>query len=134
MAVISSGWAAGDVSLAAYIQSRLHDVGSDNEFTTPLGAVMSFLFVTYLVGFYVLNLLMSMVRDYYVVNQKNLIELFVLIGGAFFTVAGLVTMISTFIPRNSFAWNPEPDTLDIEPPMHHSPYSKSEEVLTKDSE
>ena len=134
MAVISSGWAAGDVSLAAYIQSRLHDVGSENEFTTPLGAVMSFLFVTYLVGFYVLNLLMSMVRDYYVVNQKNLIELFVLIGGAFFTVAGLVTMISTFIPRNSFAWNPEPDTLDIEPPMHHSSYSKSEEVLTKDSE
>jgi len=45
---ISFGWAAGDVSLAAYIQASL---AREGEATTSgistLGAVMSFLYVTY---------------------------------------------------------------------------------------
>ena len=44
---ISYGWAAGDVSLAAYIQSSLARVESKSRGISALGAVMSFLYVTY---------------------------------------------------------------------------------------
>jgi MFS family permease len=114
MAIISSGWAAGDVSLAAYVQSRLNDYASIDKYTTPLGAVMSFLYVTYLVAFYVLNLLMSLLRDDYDKNGKSKTELFMIIGGGFMTISGVIVMISTFIPRGSFAWNPDPDTVEFD--------------------
>lgn len=44
---ISFGWAAGDVSLAAYIQSSLARVESRTVGVSALGAVMSFLYVLY---------------------------------------------------------------------------------------
>ena len=44
---ISFGWAAGDVSLAAYIQSSLARVESKTTGVSALGAVMSFLYVLY---------------------------------------------------------------------------------------
>ena len=111
MTIISSGWAAGDVTLSAYVQSRLYDYANIDEFTSPLGAVMSFLYVIYLVCFYFLNLTMSIIRDDYVKNNKNLVELFVLIGGVFLTICGFITFISTFIPRGSFSINPDPDLV-----------------------
>jgi hypothetical protein len=44
---ISFGWAAGDVSLAAYIQSSVARVESKVAGVSALGAVMSFLYVLY---------------------------------------------------------------------------------------
>ena len=45
---VSFGWAAGDVSLAAYIQASLARGGDDTKAgISTLGAVMSFLYVTY---------------------------------------------------------------------------------------
>jgi hypothetical protein len=44
---ISFGWAAGDVSLAAHIQSSLARVESKTTGVSALGAVMSFLYVLY---------------------------------------------------------------------------------------
>jgi len=44
---ISFGWAAGDVSLAAYIQSSVARVESKVTGVSALGAVMSFLYVLY---------------------------------------------------------------------------------------
>lgn len=46
---ISFGWAAGDVSLAAYIQASLARLEKDTKDVSALGAVMSFLYCTYIV-------------------------------------------------------------------------------------
>ncbi|KAI9205663.1 uncharacterized protein BJ171DRAFT_422843 [Polychytrium aggregatum] len=113
MATISFGWAAGDVSLAAFVQSRLEDYANIDKYTSPLSAVMSFLYVAYLLAFYILNLLMGTVRDDFVLNNKSLRDLFIYIGGVFMTLAGIVIVASTFIPRGSFAMNPDPDTVEF---------------------
>ena len=44
---ISFGWAAGDVSLAAYIQASLARVEAKTVGVSALGAVMAFLYVVY---------------------------------------------------------------------------------------
>lgn len=46
---ISFSWAAGDVSLAAYIQSTLTAMNIKSKDVSPLGAVMAFLFSSYVV-------------------------------------------------------------------------------------
>lgn len=48
---ISFGWAAGDVSLAAYIQASLARIEGDYKNVSALGAVMAFLYVTYIVTY-----------------------------------------------------------------------------------
>ena len=103
--LISLGWAAGDVSLAAYIQSHLDKNNKKlyNKYTTPLGAIMSFLYVLYLIVFYGINRGMSVVRD----NSTDFKLLYILIGGVFFSVCSIVIFISTFIPKGSLAINPE---------------------------
>jgi hypothetical protein len=113
MAVISFGWASGDVSLAAYIQSRLHDYEDIDEQTSPLAAVMSFLYVTYLLGYQVSNVAMGAAFSELRKNMDVKVA-FLYIGGVFMTVCGVITFISTFIPRGAFAWNPVPDQLYFE--------------------
>ena len=46
---ISFGWAAGDVSLAAYIQAALTREEKEDDDISNLGAVMSFLYASYIV-------------------------------------------------------------------------------------
>ena len=46
---ISFGWAAGDVSLAAYIQASLARKESEHKDVSALGAVMAFLYSRYIV-------------------------------------------------------------------------------------
>ncbi|KAF7502639.1 hypothetical protein GJ744_005414 [Endocarpon pusillum] len=46
---VSFGWAAGDVSLAAYIQASLARKESERKDVSALGAVMAFLYSTYIV-------------------------------------------------------------------------------------
>ncbi len=46
---ISFGWAAGDVSIAAYIQASLARVESKTKNVSALSAVMAFLYSTYIV-------------------------------------------------------------------------------------
>lgn len=52
---ISFGWAAGDVSLAAYIQASLARKETEYQDVSALGAVMSVLYVTYIVLYAILN-------------------------------------------------------------------------------
>ncbi|KAI8892048.1 major facilitator superfamily domain-containing protein [Globomyces pollinis-pini] len=109
MSLISFGWAAGDISLAAYVQSRLEDYKQIDKFTTPLGAVMSFLYVVYLVVFYCLNTLMSSIARNW--GKDNRQTLWIIAGGGFMSICGVIVMVSTFIPRGAFAWNPNPDVV-----------------------
>lgn len=116
MALISSGWAAGDVSLAAYIQTQLADTEDTNEHTSPLGAVMSFLYVLFLVGFFFLNLGMGYVRDDYIHQGKSIQELFIYTAGVFLSACGFIVFISTFIPKGAFACNPKESDSMLDDP------------------
>ncbi|KAJ3091267.1 hypothetical protein HDU96_003107 [Phlyctochytrium bullatum] len=109
MSIISFGWAAGDISLAAYVQSRLAKLEMVDKYTSPLGAVMSFLYVSYLVTFTVLNISMGRVSDAWPKDRSK--EMYIWVGGVFMTLCGVIVFISTFIPRGAFAWNPDPDTI-----------------------
>jgi ABC-type uncharacterized transport system fused permease/ATPase subunit len=52
---ISFGWAAGDVSLAAYIQSALAKLENKDKDVSALGAVMAFLYVLYIILYAVIS-------------------------------------------------------------------------------
>lgn len=56
---VSFGWAAGDVSLAAYIQSTLAKLENKDKDVSALGAVMAFLYVTYIVLYAVISTLLG---------------------------------------------------------------------------
>lgn len=55
MIPISFAWAGGDCSLAAYIQSTLAKLEDDDEDISALGAVMAFLYVSYIILYSILS-------------------------------------------------------------------------------
>jgi hypothetical protein len=114
MALISFGWSCGDVSLAAYIQSRLQEYESGNDKTSPLAAVMSFLYVMNLGLYFVINIGMGAWFDYMKSVNVPFTEIFAYIAGVVMTACGFVVFAGTFIPRGASAWNPEPDQLYFE--------------------
>jgi len=94
------------------LKSQLADTEDTNEHTSPLGAVMSFLYVLFLIGFFFLNLGMGYIRDDYIQKGKSLQELFFYIAGVFMTICGGIVFLSTFIPKGAIACNPkERDTM-----------------------
>ncbi|KAI9328734.1 hypothetical protein BDR26DRAFT_923318 [Obelidium mucronatum] len=123
---ISMGWAAGDVSLAAYIQSQLEHQEEDEENTeevSPLGAVMAFLYSSYILIYFCLNFGLGKYLDVFankvkaIKNDKNLaystgIEPFYIIAGVMFSVGCVVILAGTFIPKGSFAMNPTLTEID----------------------
>ncbi|KAI8852755.1 hypothetical protein BC829DRAFT_373570 [Chytridium lagenaria] len=114
MAIISVGWAAGDISLSAYVQSRLSKLEFTDPYTSPLSAVMSFLYASYLIIYFILTNIMGVIRDTYVSQGKSMRELYIWIGGVFMTLCGVIVFSATFIPRGAVAWNPEPDDIVVE--------------------
>src|ERR1700761_5544523 len=60
---ISFGWAAGDVSLAAYIQASLARLEAENKDVSALGAVMAFLYSTYIVTYAICSPLLGRYID-----------------------------------------------------------------------
>lgn len=108
---ISFGWAAGDVSLAAYIQAALARKEDEAEDVSSLGAVMSFLYSTYIVIYAICNPLLGRYADaVYARNEdtggrvngaiRNL-------AGVQFTIIAVVVIGSSFVPRGAFAFNPK---------------------------
>ncbi|KAH8101190.1 major facilitator superfamily domain-containing protein [Cristinia sonorae] len=104
---ISFGWAAGDVSLAAYIQSALSDSSFSHAHVSALGAVMAFLYSTYIVLNAVLSYLLGKVFDREFEKQKSILTALKTVGGVQFSVACGIILISTFIPQGAFAINPK---------------------------
>ncbi|GBB88493.1 hypothetical protein RclHR1_01500023 [Rhizophagus clarus] len=112
MIVLSSGWAAGDVSLVAYIQSRLHSVNiKADEGTSPLGCVMAFLYSSYIMIFTILSIPLGRVFDAYKA-QGNIREAFLYISGVMISVGAVIIFACTFVPRHSWAINPKVDPDD----------------------
>ena len=113
MAPIAVGWAAGDVSLSAFIQSRVSRLPGHHG-VSVLGAVMGFLYVTYIVLYAIVSPVIgrwldSMSAD--PVLQRE--QYFKYIPGVAFSSVALLIFASTFWPRGSCALNP---TLEEEYP------------------
>ncbi|KAF9355871.1 hypothetical protein BGX26_006021 [Mortierella sp. AD094] len=103
---VSFGWAAGDVSLAAYIQSALAKIERPDDKVSPLGAVMAFLYVFYIVLYAILGFVLGKVLDA-AVDKGDIRPALVYVGGVMYTVVCVVLFASTFIPKGSFALNPD---------------------------
>ncbi|KAL0060626.1 hypothetical protein AAF712_012569 [Marasmius tenuissimus] len=109
---VSFGWAAGDVSLAAYIQATLAKIESSDSRVSALGAVMAFLYVLYIVVYSILSTVLGKWVDKKLLGftgaaaatpAKDALKF---IGGVQFTILCVVVIISTFIPKGAFALNP----------------------------
>ncbi|KAJ3514270.1 hypothetical protein NLJ89_g2469 [Agrocybe chaxingu] len=125
---VSFGWAAGDVSLAAYIQSAL----SDSQFThmnvSALGAVMAFLYSTYIVLNAVFSSVLGRVIDHDQRDNGNIIQSLRTVGGVHFSVACALIFSSTFIPRGAFAFNPKAiGNVGLSAPSHAHGASSEEQ-------
>ncbi|KLJ09222.1 hypothetical protein EMPG_15363 [Blastomyces silverae] len=110
---ISFGWAAGDVSLAAYIQATLARVESKTKNVSALGAVMAFLYTTYIVLYAITSPVLGRYIDH-VFNESGGTEnggdihLAILnIGAVQFTILSVVILAATFVPQGAFAFNPD---------------------------
>ncbi|KAF9900333.1 hypothetical protein EC991_007476 [Linnemannia zychae] len=105
---VSFGWAAGDVSLAAYIQSSLAKLERPDDKISPLGAVMAFLYCFYIVIYAILNPLLGRYIDSVLaVTNKDIHPALVNVGGVLYTVVCVILLAATFIPKGSFALNPD---------------------------
>lgn len=56
---ISYGWAGGDCSLSAYIQATVGTLEDDDDDISALGAVMAFLYVSYIVMYAIISTLLG---------------------------------------------------------------------------
>jgi MFS family permease len=124
--LVSFGWASGDVSLSAYVQERLQPLEKKDKSVSLLGSVMSFLYVSYLVIFFVLNIGISKclgnlnftatygkkAAPYDVVLPTMQFNWY-MIGGVFFTLSAIIIFASTFIPQGSCAINPDMPSDEI---------------------
>jgi hypothetical protein len=130
MSLVSFGWASGDVSLAAYVQARVSKmpVPAQNKHNiSALGAVMAFLYVSYVVCFPIVGFLASLIMDHF--NHPDVNDpqgAFFYIGGLVMTAAGVVIFMATFIPRGSFALNPRPEPMAE--PKAEEPKAEAEEA------
>jgi len=108
---ISFGWAAGDVSLAAYIQACLARLESKNANVSALGAVMAFLYSFYIVTYAVCGTLLGRYLDQ-VYNDTggskggDIHGALVYVAGVQFTLVSFLVFCATFVPQGSFAFNP----------------------------
>lgn len=109
---VSFGWAAGDVSLAAYIQASLARKESEHKDVSALGAVMAFLYSTYIVIYAICSPLLGRYIDG-VYNRSggsdggDIRPALVNTAGVQFTVLCVVVLASTFVPRGALSFNPK---------------------------
>jgi hypothetical protein len=90
---VSFGWAAGDVSLAAYIQASLARIESNTKNVSALGAVMAFLYSTYVILYAITSpTLGKYIDSVSAKNNGDVHEAIRNIGGVQFTVVAVIVM------------------------------------------
>ena len=104
---ISFGWAAGDVSLGAYIQSSLTQMETKDKKVSPLGAVMAFLYSSYIVLYAIANPLLGRYIDSVYESEKTIRPALLYTAAVQLTIISGVVFISTFIPKGAIALNPK---------------------------
>ncbi|KAL0574381.1 hypothetical protein V5O48_007582 [Marasmius crinis-equi] len=132
---VSFGWAAGDVSLAAYIQSTLARIESSDSSVSALGAVMAFLYVLYIVLYSVLSTVLGKWVDKKIAGFSGdaaaapARDALKYIGGVQFTILCVIVIASTFIPKGSLAFNPKDDDFNGERAQQSDKDSASDDEL-----
>ncbi|KAK4050723.1 hypothetical protein OIO90_004945 [Microbotryomycetes sp. JL221] len=123
---VSSGWAAGDVSLAAYIQSSLK-TSSDIKLKdiSALSATMSFLYSSYIVINAILSTLLGRVVDRIYVRDGNIHAALQQVGGIQLSTGCAVILLASLIPVGAFSLNPKVLNKQI-------PETQSDGALTAD--
>ncbi|KAI4649514.1 hypothetical protein J4E93_003834 [Alternaria ventricosa] len=105
---ISFGWAAGDVSLAAYIQASLARIESKTQNVSALGAVMAFLYSTYIVTYAIASVSLGTYIDRVSDRHNEQIHGAVLnVAAVQFTIISVLVLTSTFVPKGAFSLNPK---------------------------
>lgn len=104
---ISFGWAAGDVSLAAYIQAVLAREEGKEVNISPLGAVMSFLYSSYIVLYAALGTVLGRVIDSSFAEDGDMKRALIYIAGIHFTCISVFVLCNTLIPKGAIAFNPD---------------------------
>lgn len=133
---ISFGWAAGDVSLAAYIQACLARLESKNKNVSALGAVMAFLYSFYIVTYAILGTFLGRYLDG-VYNDTggsdggSISSGLVYTAGVQFTIICVLVFASTFVPKGAVAFNPKmlyDEALDDDVDMEVTSAENSPEI------
>jgi len=109
MMLLSGAWAAGDVSLLAYIQSQLPEEEEDENTASqisPIGAVMGFLYASYILVSTGVVYGLGQLFDNFAARDA-----FFWVAGVGMTSFGALIFASTFIPRGSFKLNPSSKDL-----------------------
>jgi len=106
---ISYGWAAGDCSLAAYIQSALTAGNYITRYTdvSALGAVMAFLYSSYITMNAILSSVLGTVIDTDFTAHGNIHYSLKRVGGLQFSICSAIIFVATFVPHGAFAFNPK---------------------------
>lgn len=105
---IGFGWAAGDVSLSAHIQASLSKNQNSNANVSTLGAVMAFLYCTYIGTYAIASPVLGAHFDYISdMHYQHIQEAMLHIVGYQYTVILCLILVATFIPRGAFALNPK---------------------------
>ncbi|CAF3822684.1 unnamed protein product [Adineta steineri] len=100
------GSAGDDVSLSAHIQSALSKPELKNKDVSSLGAVMAFLYSSYIILYAILNPLLGKYIDSVYNTHQTIRPAFIYTVGMQISIISFLVFISTFIPRNSFKLNP----------------------------
>ncbi|KAJ0124785.1 major facilitator superfamily domain ral substrate transporter [Diaporthe amygdali] len=109
---ISFGWAAGDVSLAAYIQACLARLESKNKNVSALGAVMAFLYSFYIVTYAILGTFLGRYLDSVYSSTGgsdggSISSGLMYTAGVQFSIICVLVFASTFVPKGAVAFNPK---------------------------
>ncbi|KAJ9145207.1 Major facilitator superfamily domain general substrate transporter protein [Coniochaeta hoffmannii] len=121
---VSFGWAAGDVSLAAYIQASIARLESKTANVSALGAVMAFLYSTYVVIYAITAPLLGRYVDQ--VSKQNggdVHNAVQSILGVQYTLIAVCMLAASFVPKGAMAFNPKMlygETLATEVGIHTS--------------
>ena len=109
---ISFGWAASDIALAAHIQSSMTRLDPSYEDVSILGAVMSFLYSSYIIIYAIANPFLGKYIDHVYKVHRTIRPALVKTVGVQFTLIMIVIFASTLIPSGAFALNPTIDDVD----------------------
>jgi len=98
--------AISNISLDSYIQSSLTDLESKNKNISPLGAVMAFLYSTYIIIYSIANPFLGRYIDYVYNKSKSVHSALIYTAAVQLTIIFLIMFVATFIPKGAIAFNP----------------------------
>ena len=103
---IGFGSAIGDISLDAYIQSSVSRLESKHKHISPLGAVMAFLYSTYIMIYSIANPFLGRHIDNVYNSTGNIRSALIYTTAVQLTVIFVIIFGATFIPKGAVGFNP----------------------------